>query len=495
MTLPAQYIDVCGEARRNANALLLKRACEQEEEMHPVDWMYLLGALRNEASFRELSQYIDVPSDSNGVLKFIYPGSGDHIAALTIATELMNAHRISEAHFTFTDVNPCKRDRLPRILEELNKFDSSFQVDDSGYSEQSEGEGTIQNYLVRYKGQPIYIKFLFKMSGEAWYLDEDMDNSDKMIIHDPGGSIASLVVDPLFSYFESHLKSKKGPSQIIMEDLTRMRGSRDFDLELIGTFDRGTEGTFYGHREHSSRIFSGFSAERACVLQEAGKASKEQVVRWEKNNSMGIDSKVYEEVGHPFAHNGVVLQPHPDLFRLEAQVLHTLMEISLAANDYGTDTKGIGEEISEEGERLLSPDFYGEVFEHAELLIKKMEKVNPNLARVLVIRIFQVLMKDEGQLAQYMVQNKIDNTEYLDHFLTFLEDHLNSEIKEEASEALKWTKNHVLNLEGNQVSNSEREDYWSQFNKIAERLMEEAENTTVLSPNAMNYLEDRVVLD
>lgn len=117
-------------------------------------------------------------------LSVLYPGAGFHVAPLVTAMQLIDRGVIDEARFTYTEIDESDHDYLTKILR-LSAENGIFDSLSIGQWVDFGANGREQGFVAIYKGRPIRIVFALNRSGEAYYRDEYLEDTDLVVIHDP----------------------------------------------------------------------------------------------------------------------------------------------------------------------------------------------------------------------------------------------------------------------------------------------------------------------
>lgn len=408
------------------NEPLIEKACGWD--ILPEEKLWLLEGLRSLKAFKEFAPLIAEKLNLNGgSLKLLYPGAGSHIAPIITASELINSGKISSAEYTFTDVSQAVFFRFIRNLKHLAKLDPNFKfvVTSNDHSKPCK-EGTEYSMIIEYKDKPIKLNYLISYGGDDWFRQNDFENTDVFIQHDPAAEIFKLM-SLTYQFLKAQVSSKKKTPLLVMEDTRtvlerdynpdkdtewRTKETRQFDLELLGRLTPGTE--TYGHR------YTEWVKLRATINR---RSFKDEF-----------------EVADPYFNNGVLLEIYPELLELQPEHLALLIDISILANNephilnnppeptimFKRVSNGFKE--GEEGIELKSPEFYSDLTENGEILLKQMLKINPKLATVLAFRMLLAILK--------ITNEKVDNKK-LKEFFKLLCTYLSDSDKNELNEALK----------------------------------------------------------
>jgi len=419
---------VCTNSRERS-IRALKEACGTKIIQDPEARMTLLEGLHSSAEFAGLAKYVDTTTKEKGLMRFLYPGSGSHIAPFYMAAKLFDKGEIESADFTFTDIDECKQMELEQNLSNLPRVDPHFifHSDKTQFNlDRGGGDGVEISYYLEYKGHPIQLRFCLNRSGNAFYGGADFTSSDVFIIHDVGGYGVQDTLDLLSEYFESQFVSNtSAPSTIILEDLTRAAyPKRAFDLELLGDIYHGRNA--YGHRTHEHTTLDHFSRAQACRVRGGYAGSSyaphpDDLDQWENEGLapakyMTLSTETGEASG-----NGAVLLPHPSILKLSPRLTALLIDIGLAANNEDFYNFGISVRdrlrtnnslYYDETPLLFSPSLLKDLFDKGDKIISILEEINPKLAQGLVVRMLQILIKCNASIIpQYIKENHSDNSE------------------------------------------------------------------------------------
>lgn len=392
-----QPITTCIETKREKVKSLLGIACEEEID-DPEKRMILYEGLRSAPAFTELADKLEPHLDPNkSHFTFLYPGAGNHIAPLAMAARLIDLGRMDEAEFIYTDISYCKFAELEDNLDLLASIDPDFEVVKKPRKEKKCGEyGSQFTCAIKYRGQPIRINYKLSCSDQGlWFLREDFKNSDVFIQHDSsGGMHVREILQMTMQYINAHNKRSNKAPVIVMEDSTRLKHiekgvavdgevirenemervySRKFDLELFGTLARGKQR--YGHREHTETKLPRFTEAQAC--RKGKYINEKKRSKWLKAGvAPDRFMELKTETDEANCNNGVVLNMHPELLKLDPKVISAMKKISLNA-------------CGSSGYFDL-PDLIKYCPDFLQILVQ----INPKLAEGFSIRIFQTILNE-----------------------------------------------------------------------------------------------------
>jgi len=419
-----------------------------------ADFDDFIGKLRGVESLRSAPEFgilanklIEKWPDDHRKFKMLYPGSGPHIAPIVLPVALIDAGKIDEADLVLTEI-AWETNRLGKNLVTLIGLDKNFEMPSPpefiDRSRAGEGVGPKEVvWTILYKGKPIKVRFMYMCNGGNWFGDEDFKDLDVYLSHDSPGADVSNPLVLMTEYFEQRkslgISDQLSPGVasgvsmlsryfvasdspklpfVVMEDLTNTMDSyidqrpsdfeywRQFDLELIGKFERGEKG--YGHRDKFSK--------------------------------RGIDSEGAHsdsvEIGRPDSRNGVLLEVYPRLFELSNDELQVLMEISLIANNpdnFKSDTFQGRERLTTnlEGMKMLSANPYvrGDILKYGNHILEVVSCIDPVLSRGLALRIFQIFINERVDVYGWAGAVRDVKEEYVEYikFLSGIRGYLNPE--------------------------------------------------------------------
>lgn len=447
--------ELCRSAKRNKD-VFLDAACKAGiEDIN--DQIGLVEALRSSKEFGILAEKLAGMRDfPDRKFKMLYPGSGAHLAPLILVSKLIDMNKIDEADVVYTEI--AKVDDLKRNLNWFVSASADYKIDGEVVEKQHGKDGREYIFPLRYKGKLINLRYLRQCSDEEWFRREDFENTDVYVSHD---GVGPDVEGPLYmvykvpkqretmsllGHFPRPLRSgvetlgRYFPTMraitdvagviridelplIAMEDVTRSIDvssdrrqdyHRQFDLELLGNFERGGK-SGYGHR--------------AVVY---GKPLKECY-------GEGYDKMcdaIPGELGRADAESGVLLKMYPELMKLSDSEFQILMEVSVMGNnpkekwgDYENINFMVRKRIPEYyasdysvenlyGNKHVCDDFVL----HGENVLKVLEKIDPRLSRGFALRMIQVFIDERVGVYHYLlslhdVKDKGNElSKYLDFF-------------------------------------------------------------------------------
>jgi hypothetical protein len=396
-----QKVPLCIESTDNTN--LISIVCEQVKD--PEDQMWLLEGLRSLPAFEEFAPIISEKLKLNGGnVRFLYPGTGCHIAPIIMASNLINAGKISSAEYILTDINRCTFKIFLNNLKYLSQLDPNFKYEPDKIQQREYDGGKEYEITIMYKDKPIKLKYLLNCSGENWFRDEDFQETDVFIQHDPATEIYKLM-SLNFQYLKAQVKSSKKPPLIIMEDTRNIQEKdwdedkkdwvstqgRKFDLELLGKLQQGNKPYSHRYNEYIQLV----NKDKYCRRSEF-------------------------EVGDICFKNGVILEIYPELLLLSPEKLSLLIDTIILADNMpytmeGPDLESIpykrssdGFKEGENGVDLQSEEFYQDLIQNGKVLLKQMLKISPDHASFLSLKMLLTLLK--------IRREKIDNSKLLNFF-------------------------------------------------------------------------------
>ena len=430
-----EAVGVCLDRKEVGRDSLLKKACAHKID-DPEKRLQMMESLRSFTAFEEFGEIAQRQLDLAGrTWSGLYPGAGSHIAPIAIALRLIEDDAIDNATCTFTEVDECKAQEL----EENLRLFASIMPDVIFRNEvalQSCGrEGIETTYTLLYRGKPITIRFVFNCSTTPlWFQDDDYKNTRLFIQHDSAGQDVQYIAFMALQSMTAAEQNGVEPRPLIMEDTTRInnkkshrtgRYGRLFDLELLGTFTRGTEP--YGHRKKEKTKLLRFSDTQACRVQGAVKAwnpidgyTADDITLWQEEQ---VAPERYMDVwtetsDHADCQNAVFMTPHKALQNISSDERALLAEISIVAKngEYANDDGEFNVlsyrrriiEMFKEKERddtLFGMELLEDVMTKRAKIFDTINSINPKLAEALALRIFQVIIKLREKLPEWIEKN------------------------------------------------------------------------------------------
>ena len=277
------------DAKKNGDTLL-QGSCEAKIE-DANDKIALVESFRSSREFEILAEKLANKREfPDRKIKVLYPGASAHLAPLAMAAKLIDMGKVDRAELVYTEI--AEVDRLKKNLNWLVEHNEDYEMGGRVIEYPRGEKGCEYIFPLHYKGKLIEVRYLYKCSDEEWFRYQDLQGVDVYVSHDGvgpdvEGPLYMVYKIPsqreamsLFGHFPGPLRSgvdalgKYFPvvrtfgevakvvrvddlPLIVMEDVTRSIDSssdksqpyhRQFDLELLGSFDRGGK-SGYGHRK------------------------------------------------------------------------------------------------------------------------------------------------------------------------------------------------------------------------------------------------------
>ena len=236
---------VCAQKGRTD---LMKQVCEEKDHL-------MANALRSSENYRELMKYTDDMQFKDEKAVVLYPASGFHVAPIAeMGEQLLGKHKLKEVEFIYTEIGgmPILRNLQRSLYGLIQRKDGwstgpSYKLDcdikpEKGAKTKEDikmaesikkGGGSFEQVLeINTPRGIIRIRYKNALSGKDYYLDEDLQRADFLIVHDiyepvPGNKKAERgFVEGMREFVGEAVKKKVASGNadnfmVIAEDFTR----------------------------------------------------------------------------------------------------------------------------------------------------------------------------------------------------------------------------------------------------------------------------------
>ncbi|OGC04029.1 hypothetical protein A2276_05370 [candidate division WOR-1 bacterium RIFOXYA12_FULL_43_27] len=150
----------------------------------------------------------------------LYPASGSHLAPLDLINHIFEQedNKINSAKIILTEIKEAALKELRNLLNKLAKEGVYAGLKETQANYPNGGSET--TFAFSYNGKEITLVFALNMSGDDYYKEEYLSESDVWVIHDPGVGDSKSSFKLLKSFLVSAGNNKiVNPPVIVMENI------------------------------------------------------------------------------------------------------------------------------------------------------------------------------------------------------------------------------------------------------------------------------------